>query len=221
MFSFDDVSVSNSLPKIITPGVVKARVERIELRPAAYDKEAYFLNLIVETEPISGFVGFAKDPSNPAAGNYQGQIGTVSTSQYAYKDAEINLSDGSKKKIYRDMQVLTALKNLTINMGLDHKLKGLTFETIQQAVLKVSDIVSENNSYYYFVVAGKEYINSKGYSAYNLFLPKVKNGKHAVAETEETLVTFDPETHIIRVKQSNTAKTNTTSSSDEDDDLPF
>jgi hypothetical protein len=42
-----------------------------------------------------------------------------------------------------------------------------------------------------FCVAGKEYLNKEGYTAYDLFLPKTENKKYPITNVEDSLLSYD------------------------------
>jgi hypothetical protein len=76
------------MPKTISPGNHKLRINSVELAPYTFIDGAYHLVLRTETEPIADFEGFLINKDNPAEGNYNGQLGKVKASQYAFADGE-------------------------------------------------------------------------------------------------------------------------------------
>ena len=97
------------MPKTIAPGNHELKINSIRLDEFRFIEGAYHLMMEMETKPIEGFEGFMKDRNDESKGHYEGQIGRVKASQYAFADGETK----SGIKIQRDRSVLMFLKNLS------------------------------------------------------------------------------------------------------------
>ena len=104
----------NSRP-VIDAGNHKLKINDITFSQTPFDKDAYNIVLHVETEPVEGeFQGFLIDPAKPAGPRYEGQVGRVRFSQYAYQDKV--LPSGISLK--RDDMVLKSMVFLSETLGM-------------------------------------------------------------------------------------------------------
>jgi len=195
--STTDLGGGAGVPKTITPGNLKLKINRLELEDFTFIPNAKHLILHVETEPIEGFEGFLIDRDNVSLGNYKGQIGRLKASQYAYADGETKTGI----KIQRDRSVLLFLQNLTNALGLndwmkDQDNKHNTIESFVEAFNKTADF---KNKYLTFCISGKEYMGKTGYLNYDMYLPKSEKGKYAFGE-ESKVIVYNESIHLKKTE---------------------
>lgn len=189
----------SGLPKTITPGNHVLKINSIELEDFKFIPGAYHLMLHVETEPIEGFEGFLIDKDDESKGRYEGQIGKVKASQYAFADGETKTGI----KIQRDRSILIFLRTLAHTMGLDSWFveqndKHDTIEDFVKAFNKTADFKGE---YLEFCIAGKEYESKSGYTNYDMWLPKAEGKKYAFGAVEDgAVITFDEAKHVKKME---------------------
>ena len=88
-FSLNDFNPAegNYVSKILLPGTHKCRIIDLKLERPPYDKDQYNLIFVLEGEEIGdGFEGIQVDRNNPARGNYKGQIASVRSGQFGFKE---------------------------------------------------------------------------------------------------------------------------------------
>jgi hypothetical protein len=203
MFSSKDADKkvgSSGIPKVIQPGNVVARVIDITLDVPPYDSTAYNLLLHLETLPLGeGFEGFAIDKDTPELGTYKGQIGRVQTQQYSYSDYTNKDGQTTAKS---DM-IFRWLWNFAKEIGITDILKSKNVEgaTIEEFLENAKPYLISSDRYLHFCICGSPYENSKGYTQYRLFLPKMsgnKKGFELYLEGHEPskLIMFNEAEHI-------------------------
>lgn len=176
-----DVSAGGSgLPKTITPGNHKLKINSVVAEDFKFIPGAIVLTLNVETEPIDGFEGFMLDKDNPDAGNYKGQIGRVKAGQYAFADGETK----SGVKIYRDNSILVFLKSICTALDMTEwfDAQDNVHDTIEDFIDAFNKTAPFKDKYMDFCIAGKEYEGKTGYTNYDLFLPKSSKNGYAFAK---------------------------------------
>jgi hypothetical protein len=199
--SIDNLPEGGGLNKIIQPGNVTAKINSIELEDFRFIEGAYHIVMNLETEPIPGFEGFAKDPKDPSKGNYDGQIAKVKASQYAF-------ADGTTKtgiKVERDRNILIFLKNLCNALGCEEwfKAQNNKHETIESFVAAFQDDAPFKDIYLDWCISGKEYMNKQGYTAHNLYLPKSSKGAYAFsAKDSGKTLPYNETIHLIKLDTS-------------------
>ena len=187
------------MAKTIAPGNHRLKINSIVLEDFQFIDGAKHLILNVETEPIEGFEGFLIDKDNESKGKYAGQIGRVKASQYAYADGQTK----SGIKIQRDRSLMMFLANLSKATGImkwfeeqDNK-----FNTIEDFVKNFSDNAPLKDKYLDFCIAGKEYENKSGYTAYDMWLPKAENNKYAYGEEgSERILKYDESKYLKKLE---------------------
>lgn len=184
--------------KIIQPGTQTCRITSISLDSPPYDKSSYFVNVTLEGREVGGeFVGVAIDKNNPSLGNYLGQVGTVKSGRYPFKDYE-----WKGKTISRDEQIFRWINNLAKGIGVLDKMNADNLEanTIEEYVAKATRYLINPENWCEFTIAGQEYFN-EGYdnANYRLFFPK-SEGKNLPYSVDGTtnFVSFDAAKHIIK-----------------------
>jgi hypothetical protein len=186
-------------PKTIGPGNHTLKINSITLEDFQFIDGAKHLMLHTETEPIEGFEGFFIDKDDESKGHYLGQIGRVKASQYAYANGETK----SGIKIQRDRSLMMFLANLSKSYGITgwFEEQDNKFNTIEEFVKNFSDNAPIKDVYLDFCVAGKEYENKSGYTAYDLWLPKSENNKYAYGDLDsERILKYDEAKHLKKIE---------------------
>jgi hypothetical protein len=206
MISTKDLKSSEgtSLPKVIGPGNTEVKINSITLEAPVYDKNAYNLVMNVETRPIEGFEGFYIDKNNPEKGRYEGQVGKVKTSEYAYKDGTTKTGIS----VSRDMDILKALQNICrvvdkLNWMDENDSKH---ETIEDYVTAFNNDAPFKDVFVRMCVGGKEYLNKEGYTNYDMFLVRNQRGAYNMENAnvaDSKLIKFESDLHIKKKKVEN------------------
>jgi len=186
-------------PKTIGPGNHTLKINSITLEDFQFIDGAKHLMLHTETEPIEGFEGFFIDKDDESKGHYLGQIGRVKASQYAYANGETK----SGIKIQRDRSLMMFLANLSKSYGITgwFEEQDNKFNTIEEFVKNFSDNAPIKDVYLDFCIAGKEYENKAGYTAYDLWLPKAENNKYAYGDVNsERILKYDEAKHLKKIE---------------------
>jgi hypothetical protein len=196
--STENLVEGGGLSKTIKPGNITAKINDIQLEDFKFIEGAVHVVLNLETAPIEGFEGFFIDKDNPDLGHYQGQIGKVNASQYAFADGTTK----SGIKIERDKNVLIFLKKVCSALGKDEWFlsQNNKHNTIHEFIDAFNRDKVSKDIFLDFCIAGKEYENKSGYTAHNLFLPKSNPGTYVFGEVDSTKVmTFNENDHIIKM----------------------
>jgi hypothetical protein len=189
----------SGVPKTINPGNHVLKINSIELEEFKFIPGAYHLMLHVETEPIEGFEGFLIDKDDESKGRYEGQIGKVKASQYAFADGETKTGI----KIQRDRSILIFLRTLAHTLELDSWFveQNDKHDTIEDFVHAFNKSAAFRNNYLEFCIAGKEYESKSGYTNYDMWLPKAEGKKYAFGAIEEgAVITFDEAKHVKKME---------------------
>jgi hypothetical protein len=189
----------NGLPKTISPGNHVLKINMIDLEDFKFIEGAKHLILHVETQPIADFEGFALDKDNPEKGHYDGQIGRVKASQYAFADGETKTGI----KIQRDRSILIFLQSLCKTFGVNEWFteQDGKHDTIEDFVDAFNASAPIKDKYLEFCVAGREYEGKTGYTNYDMWLPKSENRKYSFGEIEEgKVITFDESKHLKKLE---------------------
>ena len=190
---------SSGLPKTITPGNHVLKINSIELEDFRFIDGAYHLMLHVETQPIEGFEGFMIDKDDESKGRYEGQIGRVKASQYAFADGETK----SGIKIQRDRSILIFLRTLAHTLELDSWFleQDGQHETIEDFVKAFNKTADFRDKFLEFCVAGKEYEGKTGYTNYDMWLPKAEGKKYAFGAIEGgVVIPYDETKHLKKLE---------------------
>jgi hypothetical protein len=212
--STTDLGGGSSLAKTIAPGNHVLKINSIELEEFRFIENAYHLMLHVETEPLSDdFEGFMIDKDDESKGRYQGQIGRVKASQYAYADGETK----SGIKIQRDRSILMFLQGLSKTLGINDWFvdQDGKHDTIEDFVKSFNKTAPFRDKYLSFCVAGKEYLNRNDYTSYDMWLPKAEGRKYAFGDLESnSIITYDESKHLKKLETKEVKKFG-----DDDDEL--
>jgi hypothetical protein len=189
----------SGMAKTIAPGNHTLKINSIELEDFRFIEGAKHLILHVETEPIEGFEGFWIDKDDESQGRYDGQIGRIKASQYAFADGETK----SGIKIQRDRSILIFLQNLCNTLGINEWFREQDgkHETVEDFVNAFSKSAEYKGKFLEFCVAGKEYESKSGYTNYDMWLPKAENKKYAMAEVEAgKVMTYEEAKHLKKIE---------------------
>tara|TARA_R110002012_G_scaffold103080_3_gene242849 strand:- start:74 stop:784 length:711 start_codon:yes stop_codon:yes gene_type:complete len=199
---------ASSVKKTIAPGNHRLKINSVNLETFKFIENAYHLVLNVETEPLKDFEGFLIDSDNPDSGRYNGQVGKVTASRYAFADGETK----SGIKVERDRSILVFLKTLSKNLDFANDSETFTkwftdqdgeHETIEEFVEAFDKVINKEEKVYLdFCIGGREWENKNGYINYNLFLVKPQKGKYSITTPDsKALVKFDSDDsqHLIRL----------------------
>ena len=191
-------SGGNGMPKTIAPGNHELKINSVRLDEFRFIEGAYHLMLEMETKPIEGFEGFMKDREDESKGKYEGQIGIVKASQYAFADGETK----SGIKIQRDRSVLMFLKNLSTALGITDWFaeQDDAHETIEDFVKAFNETAPYQDKYLHTCLAGKEYENKSGYIAYDCWFAKAQNRKYAYGSNSESILEYDESKHLKKIE---------------------
>lgn len=198
--STDSVKAGGGVSKTLLPGNLSCKINGIELKPFSFKPGGYHLIIHLEGPNMgTDFEGFFIDKNDESKGRYQGQIGQVRVSEWAYADGETKTGIA----IVRDNEILKAIKGLAIALGAHEQLK--TFEakynnldTIEEYVIALNAENPFKDKIMQYCIAGKEYTNKGGYTAYDLFLPKFT--KTGVPYGTSRIIKYNEADHIVKKK---------------------
>lgn len=160
---------SNKEKPVMGPGNQVVKINSISFDKTPYDQDAYNIILHIESEPITGdFEGFLKDTNNPNGPRYQGQVGRVRFSPYAYKDT--TLANGNL--ISRDTEVMKAMIFLAETLNKRSELDLINANVIEEFMTSCNKLFS-NSEYMNVCLGSREWENKDGYINNDLYLPKV------------------------------------------------
>ena len=191
MFSTKDMSVNTGGTKpVIEPGNQVVKINSVTFDQTPYDADAYNITLNIESKPIDGeFQGFLVDQNNPNGPRYQGQVGRVRFSPYAYKDT--TLANGNE--ISRDTEVMKAMIFLSEALGKRAELDKISANTIEEFMTACNSLFS-GSEYVNMCLGSREWENKDGYINNDLFLPKLSKAGvpiEALGTEPSRLLTYD------------------------------
>jgi hypothetical protein len=192
-------SSGSGMPKTIGTGNHSLKINSIALEEYSFIPNAYHIILNVETEPIEGFEGFMIDKDDASKGHYDGQIGRVKASQYAFADG--NTKSGIA--VYRDRSIMMFLQNLCNTLGINgwFTAQDDKHNTIEDFIAAFNKNADFQDKYLEFCVAGKEYMSKSGYTNYDMWLPKGDKGKYAFAEPNSNkLLIYNEQIHLKKLE---------------------
>lgn len=205
----------SGVKKTLGPGNHVVTINDVSLKPANKNN-GYTIVLHVEGPDMGPeFDGFLKDPNNPGGPKFAGQVAKVRTTDYPAADGITK----SGIKVFRDQQMLQTLDRLAISTGVQDRLKEIEAKDWD-------DMISQARRIFFgkkiaICAAGREWTNKGGYTEYDLFLPKGKNGKyaHTAADNTANLLTFDTAEHIVKEKEAKTVESFEPAKADDDFNL--
>jgi hypothetical protein len=192
------------MPKTIQPGNTTAVMHGIKLDqpPFMVAENGYFVVLSLETpKPADDFVGFLLDKDNPTGGNYEGQVGRVKASRWAYKDGTTK----GGAEISRDKEIMKFMKNLCEALDImawwdaaDEK-----HPTIEAFIEAFNAEKAWEGKSINYCIAGREYYNKDGYVNHDLHLPKFSKAGipfEAIDAPKGRILTFNEADHIEKAE---------------------
>jgi hypothetical protein len=192
----------NYVSKVLLPGSYLCKVKDLRIDKAPYDAAQYNLQFVLEGPEVEDpeFVGLPVNRLDPSKGSYKGQIATVKSSQYAYKDWEYK-----GKTILRDDSIQNWLGNFLKGVNLLERFQALnvTAESIEDLVAEIRAFLLKEDTAFAFTIAGQKYYKEGSeYPSYSLYLPKKAEGKtpYAVELTSENFLQFNEALHITEKK---------------------
>ena len=206
MLSTKDMSVGSGKARpLMGPGNTVVRINSISLDQTPYDRDAYNINLHMETMPMDGeFEGFFRNKDNESAGRYEGQIGRVRVSPFAFKDTTLQ----SGREISKDQEILKSMIFLSEVLGKRSELDAIEASTIEDFMGSVNVLFS-NSAFFNACLASREWENKEGYINNDLYLPKLsKDGVPMESLSTENLdssrlIVFNPATHVRALVKKN------------------
>jgi|TARA_R110000796_G_scaffold38476_6_gene96765 hypothetical protein len=176
---------------VMGPGNNVVKINSITFDKTPYDAEAFNIMLHVESEPMEGeFQGFLLDPAKPNGPRYEGQVGRIRFSPYAYKDT--TLANGSE--ISRDTEVMKAMVFLSEQIGKRSELDAIQANTIEDFMSKCNTVLS-GPTYMNMCLGTREWENKDGYVNNDLYLPKMSKAGIPIEalDTENSkLIIYNP-----------------------------
>jgi len=187
-----------SSSKGIAPGNVVVRINSIQLDQPEFLKkdDGYILKMNVETrKPNDGFIGFNTDWQDKNSPTYEGQIGGVKFSSWPFKSTKTK----SGVEIDRDEELMRALLTIAYSSGnkewwdqTDGK-----YDSIEAMVEDFNKVLSKD-SFMNMCIAGRQYMNKKGYKTWDLFLADRTEGFVSMKEESNEdlkVVVFNRDEH--------------------------
>jgi hypothetical protein len=200
--------------KKITPGNHVLKITSLSTKEDERYPEKKYIYLNVETEPIDDFEGFYID-NDPSKGRHLGKIGKINANPFGYKDGTMPSGEPVTQQRSMFMFVINLCKTLGITeWAREQNNKHASAESLIDAFNATAPF---KGVYLEFCVGGQEWVNSEGYTNYNLQLPKANNGMAGLEEGK--CLKFDAATHIY-VPKSKTAEVKNFGNDDDDFDIP-
>lgn len=191
--------------KTLEPGVSLCKINNVSLDEFKFKEGGLNVILHLEGEDLGkSFEGFFIDKDRPELGRHKGKVGTVKATEWAFADGETK----TKIPVNRDQEMLKWLKQFCTSLDclpwLDSQdNKHATIQSLFAAFDKEKPFA---NKFYRFCIAGKEYTNRAGYTAYELFLPKYSKDGVPVESDDVSvsrLIKFNSSEHIKKRKIEN------------------
>lgn len=196
MLNTKDMSVSSGkIRPLLGPGNNLVKINSITFDQTPYDKEAWNINLHVESSPIIGeFEGFFKDKDNESKGRYEGQVGRVRISPFPFKSTVLP----SGREINKDQEILKSMILLAETLNKRDDLDTIEAQTIDEYMNECNKLFS-NSEFFNVCLASREWENKEGYTNDDLYLPKLsKDGipMESYNKPDSRLLKFDLSIHV-------------------------
>lgn len=191
-----------SVQKTLEPGNTIAKINGIYLEEAKFKEGAYNVILSLEGEDLgTAFEGFYINKDQPELGRFKGRVANIKATLWPFADGITK----SGVEISRDMEILKVIKQICVGTETTEwfNAQDEKHDTIEQLVEAFNKEKPFANLFYNFCIAGKEYKNKGGYTAYDLFLPKFTKDASPIevlAPASSKLLKFNSEEHIVKKK---------------------
>jgi hypothetical protein len=159
-------------PKNLLPGNHKCKILSINLEKNIYvlNRDEWNIKLNLEGPAIPGFEGFNKDFNDATKGKYEGQQAFVRGTEYGlYTGVTPN---GIEVDMVADLKVWIKVFCDELGIGAWLTSQNNKHETIQSLYAQLDIDKPFKDKWVYFCLAGRQYINKKNYTAYDLFIPR-------------------------------------------------
>ena len=208
MLNTKDMSAGSGKARpLMGPGNNQVRINSITLDQTPYDRDAYNINLHMETKPLGGdFEGFFRDKDNESKGRYEGQIGRVRVSPFPFKDTTLP----SGREINKDQEILKSMIFLAETLNKRDELDSIEANTIEEFMSSANSLLS-NSDFFNVCLASREWENKEGYINNDLYLPKLsKDGipMEALDTENSRLIEFNAGTHVKPVVKKDAPSSN-------------
>jgi hypothetical protein len=201
-----DIKTGGGSSKTLEPGNQQFKIAGVELEVFKLKEAEGALNLILHMEgPDLGptFEGFFINKDDESLGRHKGAVGKVKAGEWAFIDGTTKTGIA----VSRDQDILKFLKNLCTALG-GNAPKWLTdqdgkHDTIESLVSAFNVDQPYKDKYLNYCLAGKEWKDKKGYTRYELFLPKFsKNGVPFEATTAKPskILKYNDADHLKKAK---------------------
>lgn len=194
------------MPKTIAPGNHTLKINSVYLEEYSFIPDSYHLYMNVETKPIEGFEGFLIDPNIQDGLRYEGQVGRVKASKYAFADGQTKTGI----QIQRDKSLLIFLQNLCKALDINDWFSNQDgkHDSIEAFVKAFNTEAPFRGKYMDFCIAGKEYKGKAEYINYDMWLPKSTRGAYAFSEEGSSKVMqYSAAEHLTKLEDSAPAPT--------------
>ena len=186
------------LPKTIAPGNHTVKINSVYLDDFKFIPGAKHLMFNIETKPIEGFEGFLIDKDDESKGHYEGQIGRLKASQYAFADGKTK----SGIEIFRDKSMMIFLKHLCMALGTHDWFiaQNDKYDTIEDLIQAFNDEAPFKDIYLDMCIAGKEYEGKSGYTNHDLWIAKGNKTGYAYAQEGDKVMTYVESEHLKKLE---------------------
>lgn len=188
--------------KTLEPGNQQCKINGVELEEFKLKPGAY--NLVIHMEgPDLGdkFEGFFINKDDESLGRHKGAVGKVKAGEWAF-------ADGTTKggvEVSRDQDILKFLKSLCTALDAVKWLEDQDdkHDTIESLIVAFNNDQPFAGKYLNYCIGGKEYKDKKGYTKYDLFLPKFSKGGapfESLTAKPSKILKFNEVDHVRKAK---------------------
>ena len=199
-----DIKTGGGASKTLEPGNQQCKINGVELEEFKLKEGAYNLILHMEGPDLgASFEGFFINKDDESIGRHKGAVGKVKAGEWAFADGTTK----SGIEVSRDQDILKFLKSLCTALGaaaskwlIDQDGKH---DTIESLVGVFNTDQPFKDKFLNYCLAGKEWKDKKGYTRYELFLPKFsKSGVPFEITTAKPskLIRYNDVDHLKRAK---------------------
>lgn len=187
----------DGISKTLIPGNHTGTILSVKLEVSKFKAGSYNLMFTVKGPKLENFEGFSIDKDDDTKGHYDGQIGFIRATEWAF-------ADGTTKggtPISMDDEILKFIKKTCVELNAEEWFKAQddvhdTIEDFVNAFDKDQPFAGKTLD---FCIAGREYVSKKGYTNYDLFFPKftrIEAPFQLSGSKPSKLISFDKDLHI-------------------------